>query len=654
MDFMNEYVAENQSRMEQDKENTQETPPVIKSLFKIGNPTTQTPIKHLNNAIEPLKERPVTTRKEAPDRSETGALAIQDSTPEATSLPDEKLLGPSPKSPIPRKQVIPTRNTFSTHVPQTPHFIKKRGRNHAQTAESLSQDEQLGEAAQHVSQDETQIETQILPIATSHEVQNTDHHVETIADSDTQILPIASPHDAQSPDSHVETMVDSDTQILPTASRGESSPPQPTTNLPNQPLTRRSLNLTNKQALLGALFFIIVILNASVTGFGQFFGPQGWGSAFNTNNAGSNLLKQVLDPHGLTPGATSHATPPTPMQIVNALLQNMTLDQKIGQMLMVRFNYPIYGVALNAMLTQYHVGSVIEYAGNIGSKSQLIELNKQIQQNAELPAIISVDQEGGTVDRLINLDGQQPSASTIGATGDPNRAYQQGLKDALALSGYGFNLNLAPVVDITNVYNPQLVDRTYGNNPTIVTEMAGAYLRGLQQSGKVLGVIKHFPGLGDTSTDPHLGLPILTRSQDNLNAIDWVPYKNLFSQKDVYAVMITHELVKALDTSVPSSLSPKVVSILRNQLGFQGVIITDGLTMDALMARYTLSQSAVMAIEAGDDLLMDPGSPNEVAQMIDGIKQALSSGAISQQRIDDSVRRILLLKYQMGLLNIHP
>jgi beta-N-acetylhexosaminidase len=637
MDFTEETFTENQSRIEKDKEDGAHTKswPVVKPPFKIGNQATDALTKNLNNSTEPLKERPVTIRKEAPERSESGSLAVQDNALETSSQPKES----SAKPPAtPRKNVIPPRRTSFNSLPQTPQIVKKSTLNSAHAMQNSLDAAHPVEADEQIrySLDEAQIETLILPVTPRpNEEQSSEGTAEGTEDSETLILPVTTRPLSDIPTDHL--------------------PVTPQVQVP--PLTRHEPWLTRGRACWLALFLIIVILNATITGFSQFFGPQGWGSAFNTNNANQNLLNQIsnqLNPHGLTPGAKGTAIPLTPQQIANTLLQNMTLDQKIGQMLMVRFNYPTYGAALNAMLTQYHVGSVIEYAGNIGSKSQLTELNKQIQQNAELPVIISVDQEGGTVDRLLNLDGRQPSASALGATGDPNQAYQQGLKDAQALSSYGFNLNLAPVVDVTDVYNPQLADRTYGNNPTIVSEMAGAYLRGLQQSGKVLGTIKHFPGLGDTSTDPHLGLPILARSLDKLNAVDWAPYKSLFSQHDVYSVMVTHELVKALDTSVPSSLSPKVVSILRNQLGFQGVIITDGLTMNALMARYTLGQSAVMAIEAGDDLLMDPASPNEVAQMIDGIKQALSSGVISQQRIDDSVRRILLFKYQMGLLNVHP
>lgn len=434
--------------------------------------------------------------------------------------------------------------------------------------------------------------------------------------------------------------------------------PLPTT-LVEQARTGKSNTLTRERALLLILLLIIIAINATNTGFGQFFGPQGWGSVFsNSGSSGQNLLNQLnqqLHQPTSTPGAGRQptSTPLAPTQLVNKLLANMTLDQKLGQMIMVRFNTSYYSSQLDTMITQYHVGSVIEYQSNIGSQSQLNTLNNQIQHSGDLPIIISVDQEGGTVDRLINLDGPQPSATEIGATGNPQVAYQQGLKDARDLASYGFNFNLAPDVDVHAVYNTQLVGRTYGTNPTIVSQMAGAYLDGLQQSGKVLGAIKHFPGLGDTSTDPHYGLPSLARSLNDLNAIDWAPYKTLLSKGNVYAVMVTHEIVKALDPSTPSSLSPKVVGILRQQLGFQGVIVTDGLTMGGITDFYTLGQAAVMAVQAGDDLLMDPSSPDEVAQMINGLKQALSSGTLSQQRIDESVRRILLLKYQMGLLRLH-
>jgi beta-N-acetylhexosaminidase len=336
-------------------------------------------------------------------------------------------------------------------------------------------------------------------------------------------------------------------------------------------------------------------------------------------------------------------------------MQKMTLDEKLGQMMIVQFYGSDYGLDISTMVSQYKVGAVLIFSANqnIVSKTQLKGLIGQMQKNSTIPLVEAIDQEGGYVDRLINLDGPRPSAASIGATNDPSKAMAEGIQDAKDLSSYGLNLNLAPVVDVTNVPNAQLYQRTFGNNADLVIKMAGAYLHGLQQSGKVLGTLKHFPGLGDVSTDPHIGVPSLYRSQSQLTAIDWAPYRALIQQGDVHAVMVTHEIVTAVDSTKPSSLSYKVVTgILRNQLGFQGVIVTDSLTMEGILAYTTEAQAAALAVEAGSDLLMGASTPADVAAMINGIKQAMNVGEISQQRIDDSVRRILMLKYQMGLLQI--
>ncbi len=358
----------------------------------------------------------------------------------------------------------------------------------------------------------------------------------------------------------------------------------------------------------------------------------------------------------LTPGATAQPTQQvTPQEYINAIIQNMTLDQKLGQMMIVQFVGPDYGLDLSTMINQYNVGAVLLFTvnNNIQSKNQLRNVTAQMQKNSAIPLVIAIDQEGGTVDRLASLDGPHPSATSIGATDDPNKAMVQGIEDARDLSSYGFNLNLAPVVDVNNIYNDQLNLRTFGKNPTIVTQMAGAYLHGLQQSGKVLGALKHFPGLGDVANDPHISVPRLTRSLSQLESIDWAPYRSLIQQGNVHMVMVTHEIVTSVDNTQPSSLSYKLVTgILRNQMGFQGVIMTDSLTMEGITAFYSPGQAAALAIEAGSDLLMGARSPDEVAVMINGIKQAINAGQISQKRINDSVYRILMLKYQMGLLHI--
>lgn len=413
-------------------------------------------------------------------------------------------------------------------------------------------------------------------------------------------------------------------------------------------------------ALLLISLLCILVLQSIYTGSMQFIGPQGWSYVlYGPPGTGGNSLLQTtnnqLHPRGApTPGATPRHKL-TPQQYINLIIKNMTLEQKIGQMMIIQFVGPTYSPDLSTMISQYNVGAVLIFAanGNIVDKAQLKGLIRQMQYDSPLPLAIAIDQEGGTVDRLKSLDGPRPSATAIGTTNDPHKALEAGIQDATDLSYYGINLNLAPVVDVNNVYNPQLYLRTYGNNPAIVTKMAGAYLQGLQQSGKVLGTLKHFPGLGDVAADPHVSVPYLSRTKSDLETIDWAPYRSLIQQGNVYAVMVTHEIVRAIDSSKPSSLSKKVVTgILRDELGFQGVIMTDSLTMEGITAYYSPGQAAALAIEAGSDLLMGASTPAGVATMIEGIKQDINAGNISIQRIDDSVRRILLLKYQMGLIQI--
>ncbi len=446
-----------------------------------------------------------------------------------------------------------------------------------------------------------------------------------------------------------------DTMRLP--AQAEIGVTQETPTIPLK--TKQRPGITRGKATLYIALLLIVVLNALNMSYAHFIGPQGWafviGGPVTGNDNPLAIIKKELH-HDLTPGATVQATPQlTPQQYINLIVQNMTLDQKLGQMMIVQFVGPNYSLDISTMISQYHVGAVLLFTANnnISDKVQLKGLIQQMQSNISIPMIVAIDQEGGTVDRLKTLDGPRSAAADIGATNDPGKAKAAGIQDAQDLASYGFNLNLAPVVDVTNVYNPQLYDRTYGNNAALVTKMAQAYLQGLQQSGKVSGTLKHFPGLGDVGVDPHSGMPNLYRSKSDLEAIDWAPYQTLIQQGNVRAIMVTHEIVHAIDSSIPSSLSSKVVTgILRNELGFQGVIMTDSLTMEGITAYYTEDQAAAVAVEAGSDLLMGASTPADVASMIQGIKQAIDSGTISQQRIDDSVRRVLMLKYQMGLLPI--
>ncbi len=435
-----------------------------------------------------------------------------------------------------------------------------------------------------------------------------------------------------------------------------SSPP-----LPSSPFNAQQMSLKRGTAALLIAILAIVVLQGLMIGPTQFLGEQGWASVLgaSTSQGNPNLLANIskqIKPV-VKPGSTATVkVQMTPDQYIDLIVNRMTLDQKLGQMMIVQFSGATYELPISTMISQYNVGAVLVFTvnGNVVDKGQLTSLIKQMKDaSTTIPLAVAIDQEGGTVDRLVNLDGPRPMATTIGATNDPNQARQAGIQATKDLTSYGFNLNLAPVVDVTNVYNPQMYGRTFGDTPGQVTKMAGAYLQGLQKSGQVVGTLKHFPGLGDVSTDPHLSIPQLTRSKSDLEKIDWAPYRALIKSGNVHAIMVTHEIVQAIDATEPSSLSPKVIQgVLRNDLGFQGVVMTDSLTMEALLQYATVPQAAVLSIEAGADLIMGASSPEDVASMFQSIKDAMSSGAITQQRINESVHRLLMMKYAMGLLPI--
>jgi beta-N-acetylhexosaminidase len=182
--------------------------------------------------------------------------------------------------------------------------------------------------------------------------------------------------------------------------------------------------------------------------------------------------------------------------------------------------------------------------------------------------------------------------------------------------------------------------------------MAGAYLDGLQASGQVLGTLKHFPGgLVATDADPHIVMPVLNRSRADWEAIDLAPYRALLASGDVHAIMVSHEVIPAVDPNLPTSLSPAIITdTLRKELGFDGVVVTDDLHMQALNARWSVWNAGVLAVKAGADIIGQMATPEEVQNTIDALKQAISRGEITRTRIDDSVRRILTLKIQLGLI----
>ena len=345
------------------------------------------------------------------------------------------------------------------------------------------------------------------------------------------------------------------------------------------------------------------------------------------------------------------------MEKVQHIIDSMSLDQKLGQLIIVEYlgnNYQASG--LQYMITQEYVGGFMyqesngNFNGSYAIASNVNALSQQATDDARLPLLIATDQEGGLVNRLYKFHGYLPSAQEMAASGDPTVVLTQGTQQAKWMVELGINADLAPVVDVHTVDPPVLASRMFGRDPKTVATYAGAFLEGLQKNG-VAGCLKHFPGLGSITSDPHDGLPVVQRSMTELENIDLAPYKLMIQQDQPAMIMATDVLMPAIDSTLPAELSPKAINdLLRGELGYDGVVITDGLYMGGISQRWSLSEAAVLSIIAGDDIIEGPYTPDLVAEVVTAFKQAIQQGRLSMTRVDQAVRRILLLKMQYGMI----
>jgi beta-N-acetylhexosaminidase len=390
----------------------------------------------------------------------------------------------------------------------------------------------------------------------------------------------------------------------------------------------------------------------------------------------SGLLSSVnsQNPRGVTPTPTkpsptsTHSTktdsaPESPLKVelakVQQIMANMTLDQKLGQLIIVEYLDNDYSASgLKYMISQQYVGGFLYQESNhnfvapYNEISNVAAFSQQAMQDAKIPLLIGTDQEGGLVNRLYLFHGYLPSAAEMAATGDPHYAYNQGAQAAKWMSQLGINADLAPVVDVHTVDPPVLKTRMFGSDPQTVAKYAGAYLDGLQQN-EVAGCLKHFPGLGAITSDPHTGLPTVNRSLADLENIDLAPYKLMISTQHPAMIMSTDVMMPAIDSLLPSELSARTIDgVLRGKLGYDGVVITDGLYMQGISAQWTLSQASVLSIMAGDDLVEGPYTPEQVAAVVSAFKQAIQQGKLTIDRINQSVKRILLMKLEYGIIKL--
>lgn len=363
---------------------------------------------------------------------------------------------------------------------------------------------------------------------------------------------------------------------------------------------------------------------------------------------------ETLPPPTPAPSPTT-----TPDSRVEALLAQMSLEDKLGQMLMPGIAKTFVDEGAAQVISTYHVGGIWITSRNILNSNQAGELTAalaavQAQTMPAVPLFISIDHEGGMVNRFPYGGGVTafPSAMALGATGDPALAYLMALYQAQELRALGFNMNLAPVLDVNqDKLNPVIGIRSFGADPAQVAAFGEQYSLGLQAGG-VIGVAKHFPGHGNVAVDSHFDLPVVPGDLAALEATDLLPFQRVL-RVGLPGVMAGHLMLPALDPDLPASLSPAILDgYLRQRLGFGGVILTDDITMGALARYRGRGEAVVLAVLAGADLLpIDTTDPlAETAGARDALWTAVQTGRLTVERIDASVRRILQLKLAYGLL----
>ncbi|PRR76579.1 beta-N-acetylhexosaminidase [Clostridium thermopalmarium] len=330
----------------------------------------------------------------------------------------------------------------------------------------------------------------------------------------------------------------------------------------------------------------------------------------------------------------------------------MTLDEKIGQMFIVGID----GYDLNdnskSLIEKYKVGGFILFKDNIKNVNQLLSLINSLKvenSSNKIPLFLSVDEEGGKVTRMPDELKSLPTNKVIGKINDVDFSNKIGKTIAGEIKAFGFNMNFAPVLDINNnPKNPVIGSRSFGSNPDIVTKLGIETMKGIQ-SENVIPVVKHFPGHGDTSVDSHIGLPIVNNDLKRLEEFELIPFAKAI-ENEADAVMIAHILLPKVDEKNPSSMSKIIITdILRNSLKFNGVVITDDMTMGAITKNYNINDATIKSIKAGSDIvLICHGYDNEIG-VINYVKNAVLKGEITEERIDESVYRILKLKEKYDL-----
>jgi beta-N-acetylhexosaminidase len=343
---------------------------------------------------------------------------------------------------------------------------------------------------------------------------------------------------------------------------------------------------------------------------------------------------------------------------VDVIVDSMSLEEKVGQLFVVDlFSYnndqEVVEISeeLERKLLDFPVGGVIFFSDNIVNREQVIGLIDKLQETSEVPLFISIDEEGGNVRRLGKNSEMGmtpiPVASIIGNTLDIHNAYQVGKILGKELNALGFNMDFAPVADVnTNESNPVIGVRAFSSDPSAVGDMVSEEIKGLQEQG-VAAVAKHFPGHGDTSSDTHTGAVFVNHDKKRLDEVELIPFSKAINV-GVKGIMVAHiALPNITNNDVPASLSqPIITDILREEMNYNGLVITDALNMGAITDLYEADKACIQALEAGVDILL---MPEDFDLAYEGMIKAVKSGELAEERIDISVKRIIKLKSEIGL-----
>jgi beta-N-acetylhexosaminidase len=347
-------------------------------------------------------------------------------------------------------------------------------------------------------------------------------------------------------------------------------------------------------------------------------------------------------------------------ELAQIYVSHMSLDEKLGQLFMVQaqtWNDSANTPDTMYMLNQLHAGGIIMYAIQMNSLDQTRGDIQAMQKNASIPLIVSTDEEGGLVERVQKIFGDRPGALDTFNTGKVSNATKLGDGVARDLQKLGINADLAPDMDVLQVDNASsyMDTRTWGYTPQSVIDYGGAYLRAVQGDNEI-ACLKHFPGLGAAKTDAHTSLPVINSSKDKIYSTDLAPYRYLLSSDNPLnmpgMIMTTDLLMPALDPTLPAELSPSIITgILRNQFHYDGVVITDALWMDGIAKKWNLVQASIMALNAGDDMLLGAIGSDQMVMVLNGLKSALQDGQLSMARVNQAVTRIIALKFQYHILH---